>query len=595
MAQLRAFEAVQRAAMMRAQRQFDASVLGLGARSPAELEAAARAREAATYSDDESAALRRQRIELAGAMARLSAEHQLAEAQKERMRAYEEAITGQKLELDLIGKTTGEAERLRTEFQLMQQLREEAARNNIPMDEREIELIRQKAEEYGRYADAIARANLRNELQFERDQLFRSSTDQQIASRLRSAGLRVDFTSQEASAIRQNIQLQELRDGVQGFWSDMRQGLRNGEDIGEAFGSAILNGLTRRAEKWSEQILDTLISSIAKSMGIGGTIAQPDMGSYALHGVARLFSPANSNADLSIYRNAIASIESLGSGGYSAIGPTHPTLGRALGRYQIMEANIGPWSQSALGRSISATEFLQNSSLQDSIFDHRFGGYLSKYGAQGAASMWFTGRPSAPNAMDSLGTTGAAYLEKFNAALDNASAGLGDFGGGLSTFAKTLASSASGTANWFTKLASSFGGSSGALGFMNSISPLATRAILGGAVGLFARGGISDRPAIFGEAGPEAAVPLPDGRRIPVDLRMSAAQGEQPIRIELVSRFLADGGFESAVERSSRPVAVQEAGRAASQVARAIPSMALGAMDANRTRRTRVVSPAGAA
>jgi hypothetical protein len=35
----------------------------------------------------------------------------------------------------------------------------------------------------------------------------------------------------------------------------------------------------------------------------------------------------------------------------------------------------------------------------------------------------------------------------------------------------------------------------------------------------YASGGISVGPAIFGEAGPEAAVPLPDGRRIPVDLR----------------------------------------------------------------------------
>jgi tape measure domain-containing protein len=36
----------------------------------------------------------------------------------------------------------------------------------------------------------------------------------------------------------------------------------------------------------------------------------------------------------------------------------------------------------------------------------------------------------------------------------------------------------------------------------------------------FARGGVSRSAAIFGEAGPEAAVPLPDGRRIPVDLRL---------------------------------------------------------------------------
>lgn len=40
----------------------------------------------------------------------------------------------------------------------------------------------------------------------------------------------------------------------------------------------------------------------------------------------------------------------------------------------------------------------------------------------------------------------------------------------------------------------------------------------------FAKGGVSKGPAIFGEAGAEAAVPLPDGRRIPVDLRMPSVQ-----------------------------------------------------------------------
>jgi hypothetical protein len=35
----------------------------------------------------------------------------------------------------------------------------------------------------------------------------------------------------------------------------------------------------------------------------------------------------------------------------------------------------------------------------------------------------------------------------------------------------------------------------------------------------FANGGIADQASIFGEAGPEAAVPLPDGRSIPVTLR----------------------------------------------------------------------------
>jgi len=36
--------------------------------------------------------------------------------------------------------------------------------------------------------------------------------------------------------------------------------------------------------------------------------------------------------------------------------------------------------------------------------------------------------------------------------------------------------------------------------------------------GFYAKGGIANEPSIFGEAGPEAAVPLPDGRTIPVTL-----------------------------------------------------------------------------
>jgi len=52
----------------------------------------------------------------------------------------------------------------------------------------------------------------------------------------------------------------------------------------------------------------------------------------------------------------------------------------------------------------------------------------------------------------------------------------------------------------------------------------------------FARGGVSKSAAIFGEAGPEAAVPLPDGRRIPVDLRIPSggkSGGTQPVAISV--------------------------------------------------------------
>lgn len=123
--------------------------------------------------------------------------------------------------------------------------------------------------------------------------------------------------------------------------------------------------------------------------------------------------------DTMAYRDAIASIESAGSGDYAAVGPTHPELGRALGRYQVMEANIGPWSRQVLGREVTPEEFMANPEIQDAIFDGIFGQYVEKFGPEGAAQAWFAG-PGGVGKMDrsdSLGTTVSAYTDKFNTAL----------------------------------------------------------------------------------------------------------------------------------------------------------------------------------
>lgn len=119
------------------------------------------------------------------------------------------------------------------------------------------------------------------------------------------------------------------------------------------------------------------------------------------------------------YRDAIAGIESAGSGDYSAVGPTHPKMGRALGRYQIMESNIGPWSQEAVGRAVTPEEFMADPKLQDAIFDKKFGNYVQQYGPQGAAQAWFAG-PGGVGKLDrkdSLGTSVGAYGDKFARAL----------------------------------------------------------------------------------------------------------------------------------------------------------------------------------
>lgn len=123
------------------------------------------------------------------------------------------------------------------------------------------------------------------------------------------------------------------------------------------------------------------------------------------------------------------------------------------------------------------------------------------------------------------------------------------------------------------KNAAGGGGGGGLFGFLGSLfggggSPLASSFIAGGGVGLFAkggiaahgkarplptfaRGGISKSAAIFGEAGPEAAVPLPDGRRIPVDLRMPStkASAAAPSREVAININLAGARGDAEIRR----------------------------------------------
>jgi hypothetical protein len=153
---------------------------------------------------------------------------------------------------------------------------------------------------------------------------------------------------------------------------------------------------------------------------VGMEMARRNIGAPQKFGhVARV---SSKGGDMAAYRDAIASIESKGSGDYAAVGPRHKTLGRALGRYQVMEANIGPWSKAALGREVSADEFLSNPDIQDAVFDHRFGGYVEKYGADNAAQAWFAGEGGIGRMgrKDSLGTSVSTYTDKFRKALGNA-------------------------------------------------------------------------------------------------------------------------------------------------------------------------------
>ena len=147
-------------------------------------------------------------------------------------------------------------------------------------------------------------------------------------------------------------------------------------------------------------------------------------------------------------------------------------------------------------------------------------------GAGGSASA----QRSLWSGIESKGTAAVASLDKLAGKSGVAADGLGLLGSGFDQFGKNLtnlfpaAPSGGSGGGFFSKL---FGGLFGGLSsYGNSIASssaqFASAWSLGG-IGLFAKGGVADEPSIFGEAGPEAAVPLPDGRTIPVTLNVRQA------------------------------------------------------------------------
>lgn len=133
-------------------------------------------------------------------------------------------------------------------------------------------------------------------------------------------------------------------------------------------------------------------------------------------------------AGLPEWRDAIGRLES--GGRYDRLGPIHPKLGRALGKYQVMEANVGPWSREVLGREVSPQEFLRNPDIQDAIFDAKFGSYANKYGPSGAAQAWFAGEGGiGKNRKDSLGTSTDKYAKLFEAELRRGGYDMGRYAG----------------------------------------------------------------------------------------------------------------------------------------------------------------------
>jgi len=130
---------------------------------------------------------------------------------------------------------------------------------------------------------------------------------------------------------------------------------------------------------------------------------------------------ATSSAEQKAWQDSIAKIES--GGRYDLVGPT--TNGNtALGKYQVMSNNVGPWTKEVLGTAMTPQQFLRSPQAQDAVFNAKFGGYVQQYGLEGAAQAWFGGPGSVGKGdrKDKLGTSVSSYGQRFVAGLGKSSA-----------------------------------------------------------------------------------------------------------------------------------------------------------------------------
>jgi hypothetical protein len=159
----------------------------------------------------------------------------------------------------------------------------------------------------------------------------------------------------------------------------------------------------------------------------------------------------------------LAGVRQVESGGnYSVVN----SIG-AVGAYQVMKANIPSWTKKALGYAMTWQQFRASKAAQDKVAQVILGGYYAKYGAAGAASMWFSGQPNPNSKASDGGNTVSQYVAKVMAAAGGSSTNIG----GAAVTTPTLSQD---------ELASQYGLSSAMVNSSAELRALFKKAVSGG-------------------------------------------------------------------------------------------------------------------
>lgn len=424
-------------------------------------------------------------------------------------------------------------------FTFKQQALNAAISQNIDLGPDQIAAIEKQAKAYGQAAEALARASLARDLQFERDQLFRSTNDQAIATRLRGAGLAVDLNSPLAQQMRQTQQFTDARDTASGFVKTFGNELiNNGGDIGKALGKAILNALMDATQKAWEQLANQIGNALASAFfgspggnlsgavgagsGVVGAVLGAANDNYAAGAVTRsplaavgsvgsAYNVANATNFIQQYASAIgidpdialrvAKGEGLASGVWQSNLFRNGVREPSFGPFQLLKGGPGTGFGTGLGNNFMAKTGLDpadpanwQQSTAFALDQAKANGWGAWYGAKAQGITGFMG-------IDQSATKTVGALDKLtSSSIDTAQSlndGLGKLGNSLSQFPAAPAGGASGGGGglfgWLGGLFGGGGGLSSAFSGTSAYSWLSANP--GGFIGLYHDGGTAGSPA----------------------------------------------------------------------------------------------------
>lgn len=578
--------------LFRLRRTQGAALAGIGARSPQQIAAAARARaEAEPMNPNESPEVRNYRIEAAAALALAQAEQQVTDARRDRMLSLGKLTEDQQNEIDLIGKTGGAAVALRKEYELTSQLRMDAARQGIEVDQQELDLIKSRAAALGELTDKYNQQKFSFEFNQQVSDARLSSRSRQIIQTQRQYGLPENENDANGRMIGQQLDWQQAKDLAKGFGDAFSSELITGShDIGKSFLKGFEAALSSEASKLWEKVFDGfgnmfadwLTGSKSGSGGAVGNVVAAITGKPAndntaggFSGLGKLVSGGGSSLGFvgnyksgvdsrltDILNTAATQFPGYKVNAMSGFRPGDPRFhgkglatdvqltdlasGKMLGNYQDASSFRQYEKFAQVARQVQMDKYPE---LADKFrWGGYFGGPKGKYGAVdtmhfdlGGAGMaggsWKGGLTSAQAAMfpgaDSQGMGSA--VDAVNKLADSAGAatkGLDTFGGGLNKIGQSLSTS------FFPSAPSASGGGGGWLsalfgGVFRPNGAQASLAASGKITGLFADG-TNYAPgglAIVGERGPEL-VDLPQGSQVfntnKSAQMMGAANSNQP-------------------------------------------------------------------